>query len=62
MIEAFIKNPIRVLQNLTGDEKGIREIIILDNELESETIPKELKVAAEQIHEYFEGKRTEFTF
>jgi len=61
MIEAFIKTPLGIAK-LTGDEKGIREIIILDNELESETIPKELKVAAEQIHEYFEGKRTEFTF
>lgn len=61
MIEAFIKTPLGVAK-LTGDEKGIREIIILDNELESDTIPKELRVAAEQIREYFEGKRTTFTF
>lgn len=61
MIDAFIKTPLGIAK-LTGDEKGIREIIILDNELESDTIPKELKVAVEQIHEYFEGKRTAFTF
>jgi methylated-DNA-[protein]-cysteine S-methyltransferase len=61
MISTFIKTPLGIAK-LTGDEKGIREITILDNELESETIPKELKVAVEQIREYFEGKRTAFTF
>lgn len=61
MAIAFIKTPIGTAK-VIGDKKGITEINILDSESESNIIPEELEFAVNQIHEYFEGKRTTFTF
>lgn len=61
MAIAFIKTPIGTAK-VIGDKKGITEINILDSESESNIIPEELEFAVNQIHEYFEGKRTMFTF
>jgi|SRR5690554_3151960 methylated-DNA-[protein]-cysteine S-methyltransferase len=61
MAIAFIKTPIGTAK-VIGDKKGITEINILDSESESNIIPEELEFAVNQIQEYFEGKRTMFTF
>lgn len=61
MAIAFIKSPIGTAK-VIGDKKGITEINILDSESESNIIPEELEFAVNQIQEYFEGKRTMFTF
>lgn len=61
MAIAFIKTPIGIAK-VIGDKKGITEINILDSESESNIIPEELEFAVNQIQEYFEGKRTMFTF
>lgn len=58
----YIKTPLGTAE-ITGDVNGISAISILDFEKENTVpIPKELQLAATQLHEYFEDKRTEFTF
>ena len=48
---------------ICGDEIGISKIHILNDETEISTkIPKELKEAVSQLQDYFNGKRTDFTF
>lgn len=59
---AYIKTPVGIAQ-ITGDERGVSVIHVLDSEHQtSKKIPAELKEAATQLKEYFSGKRTEFTF
>lgn len=57
----FIKTPLGIAK-ITGDEKGICEISVLDSAEISDTIPNKLKEAVSQIHDYFEGKNNLFTF
>lgn len=62
MQEAFIKSPVGITV-IKGDEEGIAEISVLNEDIPvPETIPIELKNAAQQLQEYFEGNRTVFDF
>lgn len=48
---------------ICGDEKGISKILMLNKETETSTkISKKLKEAVVQLDEYFQGKRTYFSF
>src|SRR5690606_37290694 len=48
---------------IIGDVNGISKIHILDKDIEITTeFPKELKQAVEQLQDYFDGKRTTFSF
>ena len=59
---AIINTPIG-LTEIQGDENGISKIHIMNENVEISTkIPKELKEAILQLKDYFDGKRTEFTF
>jgi methylated-DNA-[protein]-cysteine S-methyltransferase len=58
---AFINSPLGITK-IVGDENGISVISILQEGEISTKIPKELKEAVTQLQDYFEGKRTEFTF
>lgn len=61
METAYIKTPLGIAQIL-GDEKGISAISVSDEGIVSSTIPMVLQEAVSQLNEYFEGKRTLFTF
>jgi len=50
------------IAKITGDEHGISEISILDEGIISATIPVVLQESVSQLNDYFEGKRTDFTF
>ncbi len=61
MKTAFIQTPIGILE-LNGNGEGISSLLFKDESIEvSEKIPIELKKAAQQLQEYFEGKRTVFS-
>ena len=48
---------------IQGDENGISKIHVMNEDIEISTkIPKELKEAVLQLQDYFDGKRTTFTF
>lgn len=57
----YIKTPLGIAE-ITGDENGVSSISVLDEGTISITIPYELQNAVNQLHEYFEGKRTDFDF
>ncbi len=60
MQTAFIQSPLGTTK-IVGDANGIAEISVLNVPVEaSAKIPKELKQAARQLSEYFDGKRSEF--
>ena len=61
MKTAFINTPMGILE-LKGDAEGLASVLFKDeeNDVVSEKIPKELKDAALQLQEYFEGNRKEF--
>ncbi len=62
MKTAVINTPLGCTE-ICGDEIGISRIHILNDETEISTkIPKELKEAVSQLQDYFNGKRTDFTF
>jgi methylated-DNA-[protein]-cysteine S-methyltransferase len=61
METAFIKTPLGIAK-IMGDENGISVISILDNGEASITIPIVLQEAVFQVNDYFDGKRTDFTF
>lgn len=62
METAVIKTPLGNAE-IIGDENGISKIHILDKDIEIITeFPKELKQAVEQLQDYFDGKRTTFSF
>ena len=62
METVFIKSPLGITR-ITGDDNGIAEISIRNAETEiTAQIPQSLKQAVNQLNEYFDGKRTEFTF
>ena len=56
-----IKTPLG-MANITGDELGVSEISIVDSGEITAEIPDELLEAANQLRDYFDGKRTSFTF
>lgn len=58
---AFIKTPLGIAK-IAGDEKGISVISVSDEGNISSSIPIALQEAVTQLNEYFEGKRTDFTF
>jgi len=57
----YIKTPLGIAK-IVGDEAGISVISILDKGDTSSIIPVVLQEAVSQLNNYFEGKRTEFTF
>lgn len=70
METAYIKTPLGIAK-IVGDENGISVISVLDEgevcsasslSLGSSIIPSILQEAISQINDYFEGKRTDFTF
>lgn len=62
MEKAIINTPLGITE-IQGDENGISKIYIRDEAVEiTLKIPSELEKAAIQLQEYFEGKRTHFTF
>jgi methylated-DNA-[protein]-cysteine S-methyltransferase len=61
MKTAFINSPLGITK-IEGDENGISIIAALSEGEVSSEIPSELKEAVNQLREYFEGNRKEFTF
>jgi methylated-DNA-[protein]-cysteine S-methyltransferase len=56
-----IKTPLGIAK-ISGDENGISVISIADEGEVSTTIHSVLQEAVSQLNDYFEGKRTDFTF
>ncbi|WP_298424269.1 methylated-DNA--[protein]-cysteine S-methyltransferase [uncultured Kordia sp.] len=59
---AYIKTPLGITR-LVASENGITEISVLNDVSDSfltEVIPETLQECAQQLHEYFNGTRTEF--
>jgi methylated-DNA-[protein]-cysteine S-methyltransferase len=61
MESAVIKTPIGFAQ-IIGDTYGISGIKVVEGAAVSESMPPILKICADQLSEYFEGRRTDFTF
>lgn len=61
METAFIDSPLGITK-IQGDENGIAVISVLSEGEVSQEIPQPLQHAVQQLQEYFEGNRTEFTF
>lgn len=61
MPTAFINSPLGITK-IVGDENGIAEISVLSEGEISLEIPKELMECVSQLQDYFDGKRTDFTF
>ena len=62
MKTVFINTPLG-LTEIQGDENGISKIHVMNEDVEISTkIPEELKEAVLQLQDYFDGKRTTFTF
>ncbi|MCA0958520.1 methylated-DNA--[protein]-cysteine S-methyltransferase [Muricauda ruestringensis] len=55
----YIQTPIGVAE-LKGDKNGLASVTVLNNKKPIGTIPTELKEAAEQFQQYFNGNRTVF--
>ncbi len=61
METTYIKTPLGIAK-IMGDENGISIISVLDEGEVFTTIPAVLQEVVSQLNEYFEGKRTDFTF
>ena len=62
MKTVFINTPLGFTE-IQGDENGISKIHVMNENVEISTkIPEELKEAVLQLQDYFDGKRTTFTF
>ena len=61
METTYIKTPLGIAK-ITGDAEGVSVISILDEGDSSSTIPVILQESVSQLNDYFEGKRTHFTF
>ena len=61
METAYITTPLGITKIL-GDENGISVISVSDEGEISDTIPVVLQETVSQLNDYFEGKRTAFTF
>lgn len=58
----YIKTPLGITE-IIGDENGVSAITVLNTEKELSTeIPDNLKPAVSELNEYFDSKRTDFTF
>ena len=60
MDSVFINSPLGITK-IEGDEKGVTIISVLSEGVVSEEIPENLKEAVNQLRDYFDGKRTDFT-
>lgn len=61
METAYIQSPLGITK-IEGDADGISVISVLSEGKETKKIPEVLQEAVVQLQEYFEGKRTDFTF
>ena len=61
METAYIKTPLGIAK-IMGDENGISVISVSDEGEISKTIPSVVQESVSQLNDYFEGKRTDFTF
>jgi methylated-DNA-[protein]-cysteine S-methyltransferase len=61
MDTCFVSSPLGITK-IVGDENGIALISVSSDGELSTTIPNHLQEAVLQLQEYFEGKRTDFTF
>lgn len=62
MKTAIINTPLGYTE-IQGDENGISKIHVMNEDAKISTkIPKELKDVILQLQEYFDGKRTSFSF
>lgn len=62
MQTVYLKTPLGIAE-ISGDVDGITSISILDIEKETSTdIPQELQLPVKELNEYFDSKRTDFTF
>lgn len=62
MLQAYIKTPLGIAE-ISGDENGISSILAFDEGKPiSDIIPHELQEAVTQLQDYFDGKRSNFTF
>ena len=61
METVFINTPLGTAK-IKGDENGICLVSVLQEGEISKKIPLELKSAVKELNEYFDGKRTSFTF
>jgi methylated-DNA-[protein]-cysteine S-methyltransferase len=57
----FIETPLGITK-IVGDENGICEISIINEEDYSTKVPKILKECVSQLQDYFEGNRINFDF
>ncbi|MEP6928367.1 MAG: methylated-DNA--[protein]-cysteine S-methyltransferase [Flavobacterium sp.] len=58
---AYIESPLGIT-TIIGDENGVSVISVTKDGEVSAEIPEILQEAVDQLQEYFEGKRTNFTF
>jgi methylated-DNA-[protein]-cysteine S-methyltransferase len=58
---AYFATPIGIAA-ISGDEKGVAVISILQTGAISSTVPENLRKPITQLNEYFEGKRNDFDF
>jgi methylated-DNA-[protein]-cysteine S-methyltransferase len=61
METAFIKTPLGITK-IMGNENGISVISVSDEGEITKKVPKFLQEAVSQLNDYFEGKRSDFTF
>lgn len=61
METAYIKTPLGIA-TITGDENGISIISVSEKGTVSLEIPSILQEAVSQLVDYFDGKRTDFSF
>lgn len=61
MQTCFINSPLGITK-IEGDENGITIISILSEGIITKKIPENLQEAVHQLCDYFDGKRTHFTF
>lgn len=61
METVYIKSPLGIA-TIIGDENGISVISVSEEGEISKVIPIVLKEAVSQLNDYFDGKRTDFSF
>lgn len=61
METVFINTPLGTTK-IKGDENGVAIISVLQEGEISKKIPLELRAVVKELNEYFDGKRTAFTF
>jgi methylated-DNA-[protein]-cysteine S-methyltransferase len=60
METVYIKTPLGIAA-ITGDVNGVSEIVLEEGEVSAQ-IPVFLRDAVQQLQEYFNSQRTDFTF